>query len=170
MSLKYEPSSEPLQEFKTYPIGHTADYDPFIKSQLAQTQLTLGPYAVQIWSRNARIFEGTKPSCPTEQEFKTYPIGHTADLLLLLYYAQAQSWVINKSMGLKYKPSTLNPDAGVPRPTPSSCFSVRVYGWWCGVWAPRSSPWRSLSSRLKDLLGPVTRVKKKKREANTGVN
>ena len=31
---------------------HTMDYDPFIKSQLAFTRLTLGPYEVQIWSRN----------------------------------------------------------------------------------------------------------------------
>jgi len=30
-------------------------------------------------------------------------------------------------------------------------------------------PLVSLSLRLKDLLGPVTRVKKKKRQANTGV-
>jgi len=30
---------------------HTADYNPSIKSQLASTQLTLGPYGVHIWSR-----------------------------------------------------------------------------------------------------------------------
>ena len=27
------------------------DYDPFIKRQLASTQLSAGPYVVQIWSR-----------------------------------------------------------------------------------------------------------------------
>jgi len=32
--------------------SHTVDYDPFIESQLASTQLTLGPYAVHVWSRN----------------------------------------------------------------------------------------------------------------------
>jgi len=41
---------------------HTADYDPYIKSQLASTQLTVEPYVVQIWSRNPRIFEATNPS------------------------------------------------------------------------------------------------------------
>ena len=30
---------------------HTVEYDPFIKSQLASMQLTLGPYVVQIWSQ-----------------------------------------------------------------------------------------------------------------------
>jgi len=34
---------------------HPMDYGPFIKSQLASTQLTSGPCVVQIWSRNARI-------------------------------------------------------------------------------------------------------------------
>ena len=30
---------------------HTVDYDLFLKSQLAFTQLTLGPYVVLVWSR-----------------------------------------------------------------------------------------------------------------------
>ena len=34
---------------------HTVDYDRFVQSQLAATQLTLGPYAVQIGSRTTRI-------------------------------------------------------------------------------------------------------------------
>ena len=32
--------------------NHTADYDPFVKSQLASTLFTIGPYVVQIWTRN----------------------------------------------------------------------------------------------------------------------
>jgi len=30
---------------------HTVNYDLFIKSHFVFTQLTLGPYVVQIWSR-----------------------------------------------------------------------------------------------------------------------
>jgi len=44
---------------------NTVDFDPFIKSQLASTQLTLGPYVVQIWSRTPRISGGTNPSYST---------------------------------------------------------------------------------------------------------
>ena len=41
---------------------HTVAYAPFIKSQLASTQLTSGPYAEQIWARNAPELRGMKPS------------------------------------------------------------------------------------------------------------
>ena len=41
---------------------HTVAYDPFLKSQLASTQLTSGPYAVQIWSRIPHNSGGTTPS------------------------------------------------------------------------------------------------------------
>ena len=33
-------------------ISHTVDYGALVISQLAQTQFTLGPYVVQIWSRH----------------------------------------------------------------------------------------------------------------------
>ena len=37
------------------------DYDPFIKRQLASTQLTSGPGVVQIWSRNTQELRGVEP-------------------------------------------------------------------------------------------------------------
>jgi len=39
-------------------VCHTAEHDPFIISQLAPTQSTLGPYVVQIWSRNMPELRG----------------------------------------------------------------------------------------------------------------
>jgi hypothetical protein len=41
---------------------HTLDFEPFIKSQLARTQLTFGRCVVQIWSRYTRISGVPKPS------------------------------------------------------------------------------------------------------------
>ena len=35
------------------------DYDPSIKSQLASTQLSLGPHVVNVWSRETQHLEGT---------------------------------------------------------------------------------------------------------------
>ena len=40
----------------------TVDYGPFIKSQLASPQLTLGPYMVQIWSRYPQNLGVLKPA------------------------------------------------------------------------------------------------------------
>jgi len=39
---------------------HTVDYELFITSQLASTQLTLGPHLVQIWSRTIRDLMGNE--------------------------------------------------------------------------------------------------------------
>ena len=83
MSLEYEPSAEPLHIYvypvrpvMTFPpsaqyimsmywaITTMTDYDPFIKSQLASTQLTVGPCVVQIWSRNTPKTEGHDHDCP----------------------------------------------------------------------------------------------------------
>ena len=41
-------------------IYRTVDSDPFIKSQLASTQLNLEPHAVHIWSRNISELRETK--------------------------------------------------------------------------------------------------------------
>jgi hypothetical protein len=46
MSLKYEPSLEPL-----HISANTDEFDSFLKSQLASTQLALGPYVVPIGTR-----------------------------------------------------------------------------------------------------------------------
>ena len=48
----------PKMKAPKLPTLHTLDYDLSMKSQLASTQLTLGSYAVQIWSRNT---PGTQP-------------------------------------------------------------------------------------------------------------
>jgi len=42
-------------------LFHTAVYDHFIKSPRASTQLTLGPYLVQIWSRPPSNLGALKP-------------------------------------------------------------------------------------------------------------
>ena len=62
-SLQYEPSSELLliTAKQLYPY-HTVEYDPFIKSQRATTQLTLVSFVVQILSRNTPKLRGTKRS------------------------------------------------------------------------------------------------------------
>ena len=39
---------------------------PFYQETICMTQLLFGPYAEQIWSRNPRISEETKPSNSTE--------------------------------------------------------------------------------------------------------
>ena len=39
---------------------------PFQRKSICITQLTLGSYVVQIWSRNGRNFDPTKPSYSTE--------------------------------------------------------------------------------------------------------
>ena len=41
--------------------GGQVDYDPFIKSQLASAQSTLGPCVVQIWSRYPMELRGGEP-------------------------------------------------------------------------------------------------------------
>ena len=41
---------------------HTQDYEPFTKSQLVYTQLTLRSYFLQTWSRCPRISGGMNPS------------------------------------------------------------------------------------------------------------
>jgi len=41
--------------------NHVVYYGPFIKSQLASTQLTSGPYVKQIWSRPPEISGSPKP-------------------------------------------------------------------------------------------------------------
>ena len=43
---------------------HTVDYDPFITSHLSLTQLRLGPYAVQIWSRAPQNSGERNPRVP----------------------------------------------------------------------------------------------------------
>ena len=41
---------------------HTVDYGPFIESQLARTQVTLGPYVAQNWSRSPQHLENSTRS------------------------------------------------------------------------------------------------------------
>ena len=45
---------------------HTVEYDPFIKSRLASTQLTLGANEVQVLSRPPPNLEFSKPWYSTE--------------------------------------------------------------------------------------------------------
>jgi len=45
---------------------HKVDYDPFIRSQLAFSHLTLGPCVLQKWSRVPPSLEETNPSQFTE--------------------------------------------------------------------------------------------------------
>ena len=46
--------------------NHTVEYDPFIKSQLASTKLTLEPHVVYISSRPPQNLGVPKPSYSTE--------------------------------------------------------------------------------------------------------
>ena len=74
------------------PPPRTADYDPFIESQLAYMQLTLWSYVVQLSSRNPQYFEVKKPSKstvsrvvpPTLRKYTEFPVKiftHTATTL-----------------------------------------------------------------------------------------
>ena len=45
---------------------HTVDYEPFINSQLDSTQLTVGPFVVQMWSHTMRMMGVPKPSQSAE--------------------------------------------------------------------------------------------------------
>jgi hypothetical protein len=55
------------------------DYGPFIKSQLARTQLTLRPYVVQIWSRyppesgGGRSLDSPPSGCVFTRVFAPHP-------------------------------------------------------------------------------------------------
>ena len=62
---------------------------PFHQKSTYLTQLTLGPYAVQIWSRNPRISEATKPSKSIEWlGFRVQGLGlrHTDAYIYMYIY------------------------------------------------------------------------------------
>jgi len=87
-----------LQDNFRLPPLHTVDYGPFIKSQLASTQLTSVPYVVQTWSRYPEKCGGPetfvvhrvgwKFSKP-KQKYRRARLRRGSGLLLLLYYSQA---------------------------------------------------------------------------------
>jgi len=61
----------PWEVARTCRTGHTVEYDPFIKSQLASTQLTLGPYLLKNSSRPPPKLGGAKPAYSTDWRVHT---------------------------------------------------------------------------------------------------
>ena len=77
------------QEVAPDPPPHTVEHDPFIERTILSsrerpfhqtltclTQLSSGPYVVQIWSRYVLTFEPTKPSSFTEWTVESYQPGY----------------------------------------------------------------------------------------------
>ena len=66
---------------------HTVNYDPFIKSQLAFTQLALGPSVIRIWSRHPLRLGGdeTRAVYCAAGETGQHPRGSTSTHLFVAY-------------------------------------------------------------------------------------
>ena len=64
--LHPQPKHPPLTTNEVRPPYPRGGVRPLNQTSTCLTQLTLGPYVVQIWSRDAPNWEGTKPSNSTE--------------------------------------------------------------------------------------------------------
>ena len=77
---------------------HTLDFEPFIKSQLTQTKITLVPYVVYIFGHVPRGFQGSRdirspPFCETDRGHCLI-VGHTLRSVLdLVTLLMLSAWV-----------------------------------------------------------------------------